>query len=634
MANYNLVVSSKFQPFSFERYIKPYQMYGEAYKELENAYDTLAMQSEDLRMRAAAEPNSEWAQRYTQYADMLQSQADNLIKEGLNTSNRSALSKLKRDYSTNIVPIKSAIARQAELVKYAASQNPALRMVYGDMPTIDQLISNPNLTQVGYSGSDVEKSAMQLAAAAATRQHSDSFGNFTKYWMRHRETTGFSKADINKFLQDASNIPELQGIIGQVQQQFGNFEGLSDAQKQKMAGEIMSGILKGATYQDKSTYQQDPVALKYLDNEFTRNRSNQNPDNTIGFSPRIIEGAEGETTETANRLKGLRASESGKNFTTDALHEKTIKLREAAKKVQQYKEIIDKQNQNNSPTYSWSGQQTTAKAGRDYIEYQKALTAYNKAKQEYNDEQNYLKSLTDKYSHLGRTQYEKVLIGSTLEQLQSKQNLSSFVLNAANSRYDNVRAGIANIISSFTEDQLNSGNVGIIDSNGKALDYDDVQSMLNDKDNKIRVKIKGGVKPKLTLVYKGKEYSTKGVQQIDQYNKELQTMQNYLTDFSKDAVNDAPIVDSESMNLLLGNQIGKIDLTKNKSTKVDDQHRSVVFYEPNSQNYIKILTDNQGRILAKNTLYDELQGGQNRDQYFINMANRGLQSIIPLTTGE
>ena len=37
MANYNLVVNSKFQPFSFERYIQPYQMYGAEYKEVEKA---------------------------------------------------------------------------------------------------------------------------------------------------------------------------------------------------------------------------------------------------------------------------------------------------------------------------------------------------------------------------------------------------------------------------------------------------------------------------------------------------------------------------------------------------------------------------------------------------------------------
>ena len=40
--NFSLIVNSKFQPFSFERYIQPYQMYGEAYKEVENTLGELA----------------------------------------------------------------------------------------------------------------------------------------------------------------------------------------------------------------------------------------------------------------------------------------------------------------------------------------------------------------------------------------------------------------------------------------------------------------------------------------------------------------------------------------------------------------------------------------------------------------
>ena len=52
MANYNLIVNSKFQPFSFERYIQPYQMYGEAYKEIENQYGELAAKAKDYAHHA------------------------------------------------------------------------------------------------------------------------------------------------------------------------------------------------------------------------------------------------------------------------------------------------------------------------------------------------------------------------------------------------------------------------------------------------------------------------------------------------------------------------------------------------------------------------------------------------------
>lgn len=42
MANYSLVVNSKFQPFSFDRYLQPYQIYGQNYKEIEEQYTDLS----------------------------------------------------------------------------------------------------------------------------------------------------------------------------------------------------------------------------------------------------------------------------------------------------------------------------------------------------------------------------------------------------------------------------------------------------------------------------------------------------------------------------------------------------------------------------------------------------------------
>ena len=41
MANYSLTINSKFQPFSLERYLRPYEIYGQAYKEQEAALAAL-----------------------------------------------------------------------------------------------------------------------------------------------------------------------------------------------------------------------------------------------------------------------------------------------------------------------------------------------------------------------------------------------------------------------------------------------------------------------------------------------------------------------------------------------------------------------------------------------------------------
>ena len=76
MANYSLVVNSKFQPFSFERYIQPYQMYGEAYKEVENALGELATKASIWDKLANEQTDEKAYSMYKKYANDLRDAAD------------------------------------------------------------------------------------------------------------------------------------------------------------------------------------------------------------------------------------------------------------------------------------------------------------------------------------------------------------------------------------------------------------------------------------------------------------------------------------------------------------------------------------------------------------------------------
>lgn len=308
MANYELVIGSKFQPFSYERYIKPYQLYNEAYTEQENALNTLSVTSELLRERALAEKanGQEWAGKYLDYLDSLKAQADALSKEGLNVNSRRALSNLKTAYGTTVAPVQKAIEAQAALAKIAASQNPALRMQYGEMPTIDALIADPTKTQIGYSGATVEESAMKLAAQAAARNTSESFKAFKTYWMRQLQTAGYDQATINRFLEDAESIPELKAITDKVSAQFGNFEGLSERQKDIMKGEILTGILKGAGYKEVVDYKQNPIAVEqWKARQAAAQYGNNLLRGTLPIDVHHLLSPNQEGARGANRIKGL-----------------------------------------------------------------------------------------------------------------------------------------------------------------------------------------------------------------------------------------------------------------------------------------------------------------------------------------
>lgn len=113
MANYNLVIDSTFQPFSFERYIQPLTIYGEAYNSLEGALTELSTKAGEFEALAESEKlrngeNSATYKRYSTYSQDLKKQADELATRGLGIGNRKALMDLKTRYSTEIKPIQEA----------------------------------------------------------------------------------------------------------------------------------------------------------------------------------------------------------------------------------------------------------------------------------------------------------------------------------------------------------------------------------------------------------------------------------------------------------------------------------------------------------------------------------------------
>ena len=178
MPNYSLIINSRFNPFTYEELARPAMESTQAHLQEQAKIESMQDLASVYKQRALVESNQGWAQRYSDYANRLDQQAQELARNGLNASTRRAVSQLRKDYASTIVPIQNAMNRQLELAKIADSANPALRNVYGDMPTIDALIANPTLNRATYSGSAIEASAKEMAASAATRNVKDLFQKY------------------------------------------------------------------------------------------------------------------------------------------------------------------------------------------------------------------------------------------------------------------------------------------------------------------------------------------------------------------------------------------------------------------------------------------------------------------------
>ena len=221
MANYELVVNSKFQPFSFERYIQPYQIYGAAYKELENQYGELATKASVWEEMANEQTDPYAYKMYKTYANDLEKQAGQLAREGLNAASRRDMLNMRARYSKEITPIEQAYTarqKQAEQQQQALLQDPTLLLSRRASTTsLDDYIRNPQLAYEAYSGKLITAQAASAASALAKemqekpRKWRSILGNSYYETMMQK---GFSSQAVLQAIQDNPNAaPQLTRII-------------------------------------------------------------------------------------------------------------------------------------------------------------------------------------------------------------------------------------------------------------------------------------------------------------------------------------------------------------------------------------------------------------------------------------
>lgn len=212
MANFSLVVNSKFNPFSFERYIQPYQIYGQAYREVENTLGELDAKASVWEEMANEQTDPYAYKMYKTYANDLEEQAGQLAREGLNAASRRDMLNMRARYSKEITPIEQAYAarqKQAEQQQQALLQDPTLMLSRRASTTsLDDYIRNPQLSYESYSGKLITAQAASAASALAKemqekpRKWRSILGNSYYETMMQK---GFSSQAVLQAIQDNPN---------------------------------------------------------------------------------------------------------------------------------------------------------------------------------------------------------------------------------------------------------------------------------------------------------------------------------------------------------------------------------------------------------------------------------------------
>lgn len=216
MANFAYTATKSFTPFTFEQMLKPMAMYTQEYNAIEEGIAELGSKADLMRMYANEEPNSKVANMYNTYANDLDKQAESLAKQGLSPASRGSLLGLKRRYSSEIIPIETAVTRRRQLAeeqrKARAQDDSILFDIDARTMSLDDLVNNPELSYSSASGKNIMENVSKAASVLAKEARNDPNkfnsvlgGDYYEYVKQY----GFSKEAVMDAIlrsKNASNI--------------------------------------------------------------------------------------------------------------------------------------------------------------------------------------------------------------------------------------------------------------------------------------------------------------------------------------------------------------------------------------------------------------------------------------------
>lgn len=245
MANYRLVSNATFRPFSFEEYVKPYQMYGEAYREIESNIVDLEEKAGKWDKLANEQTDPKTHATYKAYADELRAEADQLSRYGMSPQLRRRASLMRGRYAKEIEPIETQYNKREQLRQeqhqLQVASNGTLRFDndYGNM-SLDTMMDNPNMTYQFVSGEKIYQDVANMMLAAANNQDpelsiegiegSPTNKKGTPAFIQAKKRRGYTLEDVEKAInRDPDADPYLLSIRQKVIDSYKNNPAFDEA---------------------------------------------------------------------------------------------------------------------------------------------------------------------------------------------------------------------------------------------------------------------------------------------------------------------------------------------------------------------------------------------------------------------
>lgn len=261
MPRFNLTINSEFKPYSFDELIKPYQIYGQEYKEQESAYSDLGTLASVWEKLANSEKDKEQYQVYKNYYNSVKQAADELATKGLSQKTRTSVRNLRNAYAAQIQPISDAWnAREEDIKEF--NKNASKHMIYGDATPWNTglgayMAGRPEYQVV--DGDQLYNRGVSAGKGASLRRYSSAEARaFKGMYYDLIEKQGYNEAEAAAFLADRYSIPELAQSIANISNEY-NTNKLGNNQN-KAIDAIVQGVFDGMTYGEKHNLHENKIA--------------------------------------------------------------------------------------------------------------------------------------------------------------------------------------------------------------------------------------------------------------------------------------------------------------------------------------------------------------------------------------
>ena len=259
--NLNLIVNSKFKPFTFQELLQPALMATEAHEKRQEQYDKLMEDSS--KWGEQLDPSSQAYGMWKSFQDEITQAADSLSSQGLTISNRKALSNVRKNYGNKIKAIEEADKRmQAQATLRQQMQAKDSSIEYKSGLKIDDFLHGKSGNNESLSGTTMRAETADMASKLGQSIYSNP--SFSKvmggsYW-QIAQANGYSpdvlgyiksgewkKLAHDKNASDADNklYNDIKQVADLYTSQINRTKGYSQDAQARLGEYIFQGLYSG-----------------------------------------------------------------------------------------------------------------------------------------------------------------------------------------------------------------------------------------------------------------------------------------------------------------------------------------------------------------------------------------------------